>query len=131
MNSTKSRMRLAQFAGLFSLVVIALIVMAATGKNPTAVEGYVIDSACTYVKNLDKPISADCAKACAKAGSPLVILTNDGKIYWPIDDAMPAKSQNEKLLPYAGERVEVSGKIFNRGGSRAIVIESVKPVKSS
>ncbi|MCI0351183.1 MAG: hypothetical protein L0Z53_17305 [Acidobacteriales bacterium] len=123
--------RLAQLAFLFSLVVIALLVMAAAGKNAGTVEGYVIDSACTYVKNLDKPISGECARACAKAGSPLVILAGDGKIYWPIDDAMPAKSQNEKLLPYAGERVEVTGKVFNRGGSRAIVIESVRPVKTT
>jgi hypothetical protein len=123
--------RLAELIFMFSLVVIAVLAMAAAGKNPSAVEGYVIDSACTYVKNLDKPISSDCAKACAKAGSPLVILASDGKIYWPIDEAMPAKSQNEKLLPYAGEKVEVSGKIFNRGGSRAIVIESVKPAKTT
>jgi hypothetical protein len=91
----------------------------------------VIDSACTYVKNLEKPISSDCAKACAKAGSPLVILANDGRIYWPIDEAMPAKGQNEKLLPYAGEKVEVSGKVFSRGGSRAIVIESIKAAKTT
>jgi hypothetical protein len=131
MKSSKSKMRLAQLAGLFFLVVIALLVMAAAGKNATTVEGYVIDSACTYVKNLSKPVSSDCAKACAKGGSPLVILANDGKIYLPIDGAMPAKSQNEKLLPYAGERVEVSGKIFDRGGSHAIVIESIKQVKPS
>jgi hypothetical protein len=123
------KMRLTYLAFLFSMVVIAVLVMA--GKSASSVEGYVIDSACTYVKNLDKPISSDCAKACAKAGSPLVILASDGKIYWPIDGAMPAKSQNEKLLPLAGERVEVSGKIFDRGGSRAIVIESVKPAKTT
>lgn len=124
------KMRLTYLAFLLSMVVIAVLVMAAS-KSASSVEGYVIDSACTYVKNLDKPISSDCAKACAKAGSPLVILAKDGKIYWPIDDAMPAKSQNEKLLPFAGERVEVSGKIFDRGGSRAIVIESVKPAKTT
>jgi hypothetical protein len=123
--------RFAQLAGLFSMVLIALLVYAGANKKTVAVEGYVIDSACTYTNNLEKPISGDCAKACAAAGSPLVILAGDGKIYWPIDEAMPAKGQNEKLLPFAGEKVEVSGKIFNRGGSRAIVIESVKPLKTS
>jgi hypothetical protein len=120
-----------QLAFLFSLFVIAALAMTAAANKTSAVEGYVIDSACAYVKNLDKPISSDCAKECAAGGSPLVILANDGKIYWPIDEAMPAKSQNEKLLPYAGEKVEVTGKVFNRGGSRAIVIESVKPLKTS
>jgi hypothetical protein len=125
------KMRLAQLVFLFSLGLITLLVYAAASNKTGAVEGYVIDSACTYVKNLDKPISTECAKACAKGGSPLVILATDGKIYLPIDEAMPATSQNEKLLPYAGEKVEVSGKIFNRGGSRAIVIESIKPLKTS
>jgi hypothetical protein len=123
--------RFAQLTGLFSMVLIALLVYAGANKKAATVEGYVIDSACTYTKNLENPISGECAKTCAKAGSPLVILANDGKIYWPIDEAMPAKGQNEKLLPYAGEKVEVRGKIFNRGGSRAIVIESVKPVTST
>lgn len=123
--------RITQLAFLFSLFVIAALALAAAAGKTSTIEGYVIDSACTYVKNPDKPISGECAKACAQGGSPLVILTSDGKIYWPIDDAMPAKSQNEKLLPHAGERVEVTGKVFNRGGSRAIVIESVKPAKTT
>src|SRR5262245_33043477 len=123
--------RTTHLAFLFSLFVIAALALTAAGNKSSSIEGYVIDSACTYVKNLDKPISGDCAKACAAGGSPLVILASDGKIYWPIDEAMPAKGQNEKLLPHAGEKVEVTGKVFNRGGSRAIVIESVKPVKTA
>ena len=123
--------RFGQLAALFSMVLIAFAVYAGANKKAVAVEGYVIDSACTYTKNLEKPISGECAKACAQAGSPLVILAGDGKIYWPIDEAMPAKGQNEKLLPFAGEKVEVSGRVFNRGGSRAIVIESIKAAKTT
>jgi hypothetical protein len=48
------------------------------------VKGYALDSACAFTKHLDKPISRECAIACAKAGSPLVILSEDGNIYWPI-----------------------------------------------
>jgi len=50
-----------------------------TGK-PATVKGYVLDSACAFTKGLKKPISAECATACAKAGSPLVILTDSGTI---------------------------------------------------
>ena len=50
---------------------------------PTTVKGYVIDSACTFTKHLKKPISKDCAIACAKAGSNLAIQTEEGTIYWP------------------------------------------------
>jgi hypothetical protein len=111
--------------------VITLLVYAAAGKKSTPVTGYVIDSACTYVKKLEKPVSSECAQECARNGSPLVILADDGTVYWPIDEAMPAKGQNEKLLPYAGGRVKVNGKVFNRGGSNAIVIESITAAKVS
>src|SRR5207248_3809627 len=50
----------------------------ATAEQAT-VEGWVIDSACTYSKNLSQPKSVACAKSCARAGSPLVILTEDRK----------------------------------------------------
>src|ERR1039457_1139864 len=73
--------------------------------QPVVIKGYVLDSACAFTKGLKKPISAECAVACAKAGSPLVILTDTGTIYWPISDASPAVGQNERLMEFAGKRV--------------------------
>src|SRR5438094_5190376 len=106
-----------------SLVGIAA---AGTGGKPVTVKGYVLDSACAFTKCLDKPISADCARTCAKAGSPLVILSKDGTIYWPIADSTPSSGQNEKLLPFAGQKVNASGKLFQRGGSSALVIDTLE-----
>jgi len=98
------------------------------GKS-TTVKGYVLDSACAFTKGLKKPISAECATACAKAGSPLVILTDSGTIYWPIADTTPSSGQNDRLLPFAGQKVTASGKVFERGGSTAIVIEKIEAQK--
>ena len=106
------------------LVVVALVALADEGK-PVTVKGYVLDSACAFTKGLKKPISAQCATACAKAGSPLVILTDNGTIYWPIADTTPSAGQNEKLMPFAGQRVTASGKVYERGGSSALVIEKI------
>ena len=114
------------------LIALCAAVVGAGGPgSATTVEGYVLDSSCAYTKNLDKPISAACARSCAKGGSPLVILTSDGAIYWPISGGVPATGQNQKLMPFAGEKVAVSGKVFERKGSRAIVIEKVERVASS
>ena len=99
-----------------------------TGKV-TTVKGYVLDSACAFTKGLKKPISAECATACAKAGSPLVILSDSGTIYWPIADTTPSSGQNDRLLPFAGQKVTASGKVFERGGSTAIVIEKIEAQK--
>lgn len=107
-----------------AVCILATLLMAAAGKAVT-VNGYVLDSACAFTKGLTKPISPDCATACAKAGSPLVILSDNGTIYWPIADTTPSSGQNDKLLPFAGQRVTASGKTYARGGSTAIVIEKI------
>src|SRR5262249_40049614 len=98
---------------------------AADAGKTVDVKGYVIDSACAFTKGLNKPISTDCATACAKAGSPLVILADNGTIYWPIADTMPSSGQNDRLLPFAGKKVNASGKVYQRGGSSALVIEKI------
>jgi hypothetical protein len=103
----------------------ALLFAGSDAGKPISVNGYVLDSACAFTKGLQKPISAQCAQACAKAGSPLVILSDNGTIYWPIADTTPSAGQNEKLLPFAGQRVSASGKAYARGGSTAIVIDKI------
>jgi hypothetical protein len=113
--------------GVPALVLIAIFATGDAGKSMT-IKGYVLDSACAFTKGLKKPISAECATQCAKAGSPLVILTTAGTIYWPIADTTPSSSQNDKLIEYAGKQVTVSGKVFQRGGSTAIVISKVEPL---
>ena len=111
---------------MFALLVFAALLASGSdaGKS-VSVNGYVLDSACAFTKDLKKPISAQCAQACAKAGSPLVILADNGTIYWPIADTTPSAGQNEKLLAFAGQRVTASGKVYARGGSSAIVIEKI------
>jgi hypothetical protein len=106
-------------------LLVAVFAAEQTAKT-TTVKGYVLDSACAFTKGLKKPISAECAMACAKAGSPLVILSPTGTIYWPIADTTPSSSQNDKLLPYAGKNVTASGRVFQRGGSTAIVISKIE-----
>lgn len=106
------------------MILLAAALAANKGKAVT-INGYVLDSACAFTKNLSKPVSPDCARACAQAGSPLVILTSNGIIYWPISESTPATGQNDKLLPFAGQKVTVSGRTFQRGGSTAMVIEKI------
>ena len=115
-----------RFAAAAVLVMTGSLGLAApAASEQKTVTGWVLDSACAFTKGLSKPISPDCALACAKAGSPLVILRDDGSIYWPISEATPAGSQNARLRPFAGKRVTATGKVFARGGSSAIVLEKI------
>ena len=118
---------------LLKSVVLAMLVAAiytrAADDPSVTIKGYVLDSACAFTKGLSKPISKQCAISCANAGSPLVILADDGAIYWPIADTTPSSGQNAKLLPFAGDKVSASGKLYERGGSKAIVIEKIEARK--
>lgn len=109
------------------LMTFALVLAGSAAEKTATVHGYVLDSACAFTKSLDKPVSRTCALACAKGGSPLVILGDDGNVYWPISSTTPAAGQNPKLMKFAGERVTASGKVSQRGGSRAMVIEKIAP----
>ena len=109
---------------------LGMVVIAGAADSPTVtVKGYVLDSACAFTKGLEKPISKECAIACAKAGSALVILAEDGTIYWPIADTTPSSGQNSKLLPFAGDKVVASGRVYDRGGSKALVIAKIEAQK--
>jgi len=121
-------MKLALLASKLALValLVATICSPAADAPTVTVKGYVLDSACVFTKGLSKPISKQCAISCANAGSPLVILADDGTIYWPIADTTPSSGQNSKLLPYAGENVTATGKVYQRGGSKAMVIEKIE-----
>jgi hypothetical protein len=113
------------------LAVVTIFVcysaLGADAGSKVTVSGWVIDSACAYTKGLDKPIGVACAKACAKNGSPLVILRDDGTVFLPIDSKTPSSSQNSRLMPFAGERVTVTGTDYVRNGSHGLVIEQITP----
>ena len=108
-----------------SLLGASLLVFGQGRGNSIKVTGWVLDAACAYTKGLDKPIGVACAKECAKNGSPLVILRDDGTIFIPIDGVTPSHSQNPRLMPLAGERVTVVGKDYVRNGSHGLVIDSI------
>jgi hypothetical protein len=107
------------------LLLLSILTLAAEPKK-AAVHGFVVDSACAFVKNLKNKVDANCAAACARAGSPLLIMADDGSLYWPIAEVMPAANQNPRLMEFAGQRVIATGKVYDRGGSRAIALERVE-----
>ena len=102
----------------------------AHASQPT-IEGLLRDIACP-IQNLDSnatALSIKCALDCVKSGSPLVILTKGGDLYLPISDKMPDADQRQKLMPFVGKYVQARGTIFERNGTRAIVIADIKEIK--
>jgi hypothetical protein len=96
------------------------------------IEGLVRDLACPIqnVAATATEFNLKCALDCAKQGSPLIILTRAGKIYIPISDSMPDKDERQRLMPLVGKFVRASGTVFERNGTRAIVISEIKEMKN-
>ena len=88
--------------------------------------GYVRDIACLMKFNEALKPSNDCALMCARAGSPLIVVTKEGTIYIPISESIPDTSQRDKLMPLVGSYVEVTGDMYERAGIKALVIEQIK-----
>jgi hypothetical protein len=97
-----------------------------------SIEGVVRDVACPIQnhKATATDFNLDCALACAKAGSPLIILTKDGDMYTPISDQMPDPSQREKLMPFVGKYVRATGTVYTRNGTRTIAIREITELKN-
>lgn len=99
--------------------------------SKATIEGLVRDVACP-IQNLDNhatSLSRKCVDDCVRGGSPLVILTQDGHLYFPISAKMPDTDQRQQLMPYLGKYVRATGIVFERTGTHAIVITDIKEMK--
>jgi hypothetical protein len=104
--------------------------MAPDAKTMT-IEGAVRDLACPIQNpaGTATSFSLQCTLDCVKHGSPIIILTKDGLIYFPISADMPDSSQREKMMPFVGKYVQASGPVFTRNGTNAIAITQIKELK--
>jgi hypothetical protein len=93
--------------------------------------GYVRDLACLMKFNEALKPTNDCAIMCARAGSPLVVITKNGEIYTPISESIPDTSQRERLMPFVGAYVEVRGDVYKRAGMNAVVIQKINKIEDS
>jgi hypothetical protein len=99
--------------------------------SKATIEGLLRDVACP-IQNLDgtaTDLSLKCVRDCVRGGSPLVILTRDGHLYFPISNKMPDTDQRQELMPFVGKYVRASGTVFERMGTHAIVITEIAEMK--
>jgi hypothetical protein len=123
---------------VFAALLVAHLASAYGGKAPAAeagrqtIEGLVRDISCPLQNKAATAVKFNlkCARECIAQGSPIIILSKDGEIYVPISDSMPDRSQRERLLPFVGKYVRVTGKVFQRGGSSAIALDTITEMKN-
>ncbi len=118
---------LAPLAWAGALAAAQVVGTAAAGARAATVTGWVVDANSWLGQGIRGPQHQARSAASAEAGTPLVILTDDGSIVFPVQLTPPAgtHSSNLKLAPYAEQRVTVGGRLIRQGRENAIVIEYV------
>lgn len=102
-----------------------------TGAKTTTIIGEVVDSRCYIGDDQDQKGSKHqkCAIKCAKAGAALAILqekTNNLYLIMPKEDG---ENPNTQFIPLIAKNVLVNGKVFEVGGTKAIIPSAVKEKK--
>lgn len=90
--------------------------------SPVTVQGEILDMHCYMGHGAKGPKHKECARKCLNEGAPAGLLGNDGKVYLLVEDHDKSKPYQE-LRKKGAEEVTVKGKLFNRGGVQAIVVE--------
>lgn len=124
-----------RYFALISILALTVFLAAKRATNDSdkpltnqAISGLIRDIACP-IQNKEstaRRFNRECALACARLGSPLVILADDGTMYLPISEGMPDSDQRPKLMPFVGKYVRVVGDVYERKSLHAIVIKQIK-----
>ncbi|HEY6975672.1 MAG TPA: hypothetical protein VH396_05260 [Chitinophagaceae bacterium] len=114
-----------KFAGLLVAGFTMLSFSSFSQGKSMSVSGEVVDMACYMSKGAHGDNHKDCAAMCVKGGSPMGLLTSDGKVYLLIEnhDKADAYADTKK---HAGEQVTVTGSSYERGGMQGLVVNEVK-----
>jgi hypothetical protein len=98
------------------------------GKQITVV-GEVVESQC-YITGLTGPGKGlshkECALKSAKGRIPLSILEDKtGTLYLAGQSKKAMEGANELLIPFVAEKVKVTGRVFEKGGIKILLISKV------
>ena len=120
--------------GMTALGLVAALAAPAFAKTET-IKGRIVDETCYKMDKANSAVdhkmpkgdTKDCAIACAKAGRPMAILTEDGKVY-ELSGGLAA-DKNAKIIPHVGHVVEVTGDVMDHGGGKMMIsADAVKMV---
>jgi hypothetical protein len=121
-------------AGAAAAAVAIAFSTPAFAKTET-VKGQIVDVSCYTMDKannkgkdhkMPKGDTADCAVACAKAGRPMALLTEDGKVY-TITGGLAA-DKNAKIVPHVAHTVEITGEVAEKDGKMTIEADNLKMI---
>jgi hypothetical protein len=104
------------------------------GKEVT-ITGEVVETQC-YVTGMTGPGKGEshkeCAITCAKNGIPLSILEDKtGALYLAGQTATAQSGANKMLIDYIPDKVKVTGRVFEKGGMKYLLVSKISRVSES
>ena len=119
------------FVAVIFVVGVQCLFAQGKGKAVT-ITGEVVETQC-YVTGMTGPGKGEshkeCAITCAKNGIPLSILEDKtGTLYLAGQTATAQTGANKMLLEFVAEKVKVTGKVFEKGGMKFLLISKVAKV---
>ena len=121
--SHRTAKRYASFLAVVAALAFAFLPTISMAQEKT-MTGEVLDLACYIAQGAKGKDHASCARACAKGGQPIGLLSDDGKVYTLIgshDNMKPYESAKD----LAGTHVEIKGKVHAQGSLAAIEVLSI------
>jgi len=113
-----------------AVLIICLSMFSLTGfsqeKKTMTITGEVLDMACYMASGAQGEGHKSCASSCINSGSPMGVLTSDGKVYLLVENH-DKKDAYAAAKKYAGEQITVTGTFSDRGGINGLVVNEVKP----
>ena len=111
---------------MLGIAVATLAFGAGLSAETRTITGTLVDVMCNTKQGTAKATSgahADCAAACAKKGAPLAV-ANDSGVY-EVTGAW-TENKNEKLIEFAGKKVEVTGDVTEKAGKQVLALTAIK-----
>jgi hypothetical protein len=120
-----------KFVTVFMGAAFLVALSAPAFAKVETVRGILVDSSCyskdkTLTANAHKGMSETCAQDCAKKGSPVALVTPDGKVYMVSGDV--AANTNAKLIPHMSHVMELTGDVSESDGKTTIAATDLKMI---
>lgn len=106
-------------------VAFFLFSMGAFGQNIKTVKGEVLDLSCYMGPGAKGMAHKSCTIKCLERGLPAGILGADGKVYLLVENHDKSDAYS-KAIHHGGDQVEITGRVFNKGGLQCIYVEKIK-----
>lgn len=120
------------FLAFLAVIIVNGFALAQQNGKQITIVGEVVESQC-YITGLNGPGKGlshkECALKCAKGGIPLSILEDKtGTLYLAGQSKVAMAGANELLIPFIAEKVKVTGRLFEKGGMKMLLISKVNKV---